>query len=217
MIPILGGSCDSDGVSGAKNRSRGRPRGYDEEAVWDQLTALFGAKGYTQTTMADLVDATGVHTSSLYATFGTKEELFAKVLRRYMTARIEMFATVIQTAGPGVDGIHAFLEAARTDAVSGSGQQGCLLNTTCSELRGTTPSFEDFGVEYRTALRQQLRMLIKQAEPENSPNPVLTDQRTDVVFAFLLGLDRIARGGSGEAEIGRLIDAMGATVDTWRS
>ena len=28
--------------------------------------------------MTDLVDASGVHKSSLYSTFGTKEELFAK-------------------------------------------------------------------------------------------------------------------------------------------
>lgn len=216
MIPILGGSCDSGGVSGAKNRSRGRPRGYDEEAVWDQLTSVFWANGYTQTTMADLVEATGVHTSSLYATFGTKEELFAKVLRRYLAARMETFATMIQTAGPGVDGIHAFLDAVRADAVSGSGQHGCLLNTTCTELCGTTPSFEDFGLEYRTALRQELRVLIQQAEPENSPNAVVTDQRTDVVFAFLLGVDGITRGGGSEAEVGRLIDALHATVDTWR-
>lgn len=184
--------------------------------MWGQLTSLFAAKGYTQTTMADLVETTGVHTSSLYATFGTKEELFAKVLRRYMAARIERFAAVIESVGPGLEGIHAFFEVARVDAVSGSGQQGCLINTTCSELRGTTPSFEDFGLGYRTALREQLRLLIKQAEPANSPDPVLTDHRTDLVFAVLLGLDRVARGGGVEAEIGRLIDALHATVDTWK-
>ncbi len=204
-------------MSGTNKRSRGRPRGYDEEAVLDQLTALFWAKGYNQTTMAELVEASGVHTSSLYATFGTKEELFAKVLRRYLAARMEMLATLIEDAGPGVDGIHAFLEAVEIDATSGPGQQGCLLNTTCAELGGTTPSFENFGLENRKAFRQRIRVLVQQAEPTDAPDPALTEQRTDVVFAFLLGVDGIARGGGNEDEIGRLFDGLHATVDTWRT
>ncbi|MGB5523380.1 MAG: helix-turn-helix domain-containing protein, partial [Polyangiales bacterium] len=60
-------------MSGANIRSRGRPRLFDEGAVLDELTALFWRKGYSQTSMADLVDASGVHKSSLYSTFGTKE------------------------------------------------------------------------------------------------------------------------------------------------
>lgn len=204
-------------MASQKTPTRGRPRGFDEEAVWSQLISLFAAKGYTQTTMTDLVEATGVHTSSLYATFGTKEELFAKALRRYTALRIEMFSVVIDSVAPGIEGIHAFLEAARVDAISGTGQQGCLINTTCTELRGSTPSYHDFGLAYREALREQLRKLIGQAQPMDTPDPVLTDQRTDLVFAVLLGLDRVARGGGTEAEIDRLIDSLHATVDTWRA
>ena len=66
-------------MSGAHARSRGRPRLFDEEAVLDELTGLFWEKGYAQTSMADLVHASGVHKSSLYSTFGSKEELFSKI------------------------------------------------------------------------------------------------------------------------------------------
>ena len=203
-------------MSGTNTRSRGRPRLFHEEAVLDELTALFWRKGYSQTSMADLVDASGVHKSSLYSTFGTKEELFAKILQRYLADRMDMFSKLVEQAGPGIDGIHAFLELLRGDLVSGTSRHGCLLVNSSTELSGTAPGFEDFGVAFRKELRARLRRLIGQAEPNGTIGKTLTDQRTDLFVTFLFGLNLTARGGADENEIGRVIDAMHATVDTWR-
>jgi AcrR family transcriptional regulator len=203
-------------MSGTNTRSRGRPRLFDEEAVLDELTALFWQKGYSQTSMADLVDASGVHKSSLYSTFGTKEALFAKILQRYLADRMDMFSKLVEQVGPGIDGIQAFLELLRGDLVSGTGQWGCLLVNSSTELSGTAPGFEDFGVAFRQALRERLRGLIRQAEPEGTTSNSVTDQRTDLFMTFMLGLNLTVRGGADENEIGRVIDAMHATVDTWR-
>jgi len=203
-------------MSSMSTRSRGRPRLFDEEAVLDELTALFWQKGYSQTSMADLVDASGVHKSSLYSTFGTKEALFAKILRRYFDSRMDMMSALVDRAGPGIDGIHAFLELLRSDLVSGTSQQGCLLVNTSSELCGTAPGFEHFGVEFRKALRECLRGLISQAEREGAASNSVTGQRTDLFMTFMLGLNLTVRGGADENEIGRVIDAMQATIDTWR-
>ena len=204
------------GMSSTNTRSRGRPRLFDEDAVLDELTELFWRKGYSQTSMADLVDASGVHKSSLYSTFGTKEELFAKILRRYFAGRMDMMSALVDRAGPGVDGIHAFLELLRSDLVLDGSQHGCLLVNTSSELSGTAPGFEHFGVEFRKALRERLRALIRQAEPEGTASSRVTDQRTDLFMTFMLGLNLTVRGGADKNEIGRVIDAMQATVDTWR-
>jgi len=203
-------------MSSTSTRSRGRPRLFDEEAVLDELTALFWRKGYSQTSMADLVDASGVHKSSLYSTFGTKEELFAKILQRYLADRMDMFSALVEQAGPGIDGIHAFLELLRGDLVSGASRQGCLLVNSSSELSGTAPGFEGFGVAFRKALRERLRGLIRQAEPEGTSSNSVADQRTDLFMTFMFGLNLTVRGGADENEIGRVIDAMHATIDTWR-
>lgn len=203
-------------MSGVNTRSRGRPRLFDEEAVLDELTALFWEKGYSQTSMADLVEASGVHKSSLYSTFGSKDELFSKILHRYLEGRMEALSALIERAGPGIEGIHTFLELIRENIVSGGNRQGCLLVNSSSELHGTAPGFENFGAEYRAALRERIRKLIQQAEPEEAPNRVVTDQRTDLFVTFMAGLNVTVRGGADEWEIGRTIEAMHATVDTWR-
>ncbi len=204
-------------MSSANTRSRGRPRLFDEEAVLDELTALFWEKGYSQTSMADLVDATGVHKSSLYSTFGSKEELFSKILRRYLAGQMDGLSALIDEAGPGIEGIHAFLELMRGNIISGGNRQGCLLAASASELHGTAPGFENFGADYRAALRERIRTLIAQAEPEGAADGVLTDHRTELFITFMAGLNVTVRGGADEREIGRTIDAMHATVDTWRT
>lgn len=199
-------------MSDAPERPRGRPRLFDEETALEDLTALFWKKGYSQTTVADLVEASGVHKPSLYRTFGTKEELFAKILHRYMKARMEMFAALVELAGPGVDGIHTFLSMIREDVVSGTSRNGCLLVATSTELGGTTPGFENFGPVYRGEVRKVMRELVVKAGGTDA----VIDQRTDMIVTWFFGLDVSVRGAADEAEIDRMVGAMHATVDTWR-
>ncbi|MGA8978195.1 MAG: TetR/AcrR family transcriptional regulator [Pedococcus sp.] len=192
----------------------GRPRLFDEDAVLAELTALFWRQGYAQTSMADIVATSGVHKPSLYRTFGTKEELFATVLRRYLTERIAMFAALIQQAGPGVDGVHRFLELFEADAVSERGRDGCLMVMASNELRGTLPRY-DFSTDYRRQMREQIRTLIGQAMPDEQATSEIAQARTDLLTTYLLGLQVIMRSGASAEEIHQYLRAMHVTVDAW--
>src|SRR4051812_24330922 len=63
---------------------RGRPREFDTERALDAALALFWRHGYEGTSLSELTDAVGVTPTSLYAAFGNKEELFSKVVDRYI-------------------------------------------------------------------------------------------------------------------------------------
>lgn len=199
-------------MSATVNATIGRPRLFDEEAVLARLTALFWRRGYTQTSMTDIVEASGVHKPSLYRTFGTKEELFATVLRRYLAERIGMFAALIERAGPGIKGVHTFLHLFEADAVSERGRDGCLMVMASNELRGTLPGY-DFSAEYRRAMRGQIGSLIARAVPAGGPE--LVQARTDLLTTYLLGLQVILRSGADAAEIHQYLHAMHVTADTW--
>jgi len=196
---------------------------FDEESVLDQVTDIFWRQGYANTSVSDLVEATGVHKPSLYRVFGTKEEMFARVLHRYLDDRLEMFTSIISESGPGVDGIHTFLERLRQDLASGAIPNGCLLVSSSTELCGSTPGFDGFGRAHRDGLRERVRVLICRAEPSEPAADgagdvaAVTDRRTDLFVMFLLGLDVTIRGGADQDEIGRALDSMHATVETWRS
>ncbi|MEM9513352.1 MAG: TetR/AcrR family transcriptional regulator [Actinomycetota bacterium] len=192
-------------------RSPGRPRQFDEEVALDQITDVFWEQGFGATTVTDLVEATGVHKPSLYRTFGSKDELFARVLRRYIAARMGAMSTRIEAAGSGVEGLHRFLQEIRNDLVDGVASRGCLLIASSCELHGTAEGFEDFGAAYRTAVRDVVRPLVVSIGGAEHT----IEQRTSVLVTWMFGLDVTVRGGAPTVEIDTVIAAMEAIVAQW--
>jgi len=194
-------------------RAPGRPRTFDEDAVLDRVTALFWEKGYGDTSVADLVEATGVHKPSLYRTFGSKEEIFATVVRRYLTGQSQLLADRVAEADSGVDGIHEFLAQLRDDMINGPAQQGCMLVATSTELCGSTPSFDGFGRIHREVLRDVIRPLVARA----GGTEAVIEGRANVFAVWLLGLNITTRGAATPDEIDAAVDAMRTVVDSWVS
>ena len=62
----------------------GRPRAFDPDVALDAAMLLFWRHGYEGTSLAALTAAMNINTPSLYAAFGTKDQLFQKVLERYL-------------------------------------------------------------------------------------------------------------------------------------
>src|SRR5258706_8145264 len=63
----------------------GRPRAFDVDEALDRALDVFWRQGYEGTALSDLTAAMGINRPSLYAAFGNKEELFGKVLDRYVS------------------------------------------------------------------------------------------------------------------------------------
>jgi AcrR family transcriptional regulator len=61
----------------------GRPREFDRDAALVAAMLLFWRKGFAATSMNDLCDAMGVRSPSLYAAFGSKEELYLEAIEHY--------------------------------------------------------------------------------------------------------------------------------------
>ena len=66
-----------------KSAKMGRPREFSEAAALDSAMRVFWEKGYEGSSLDDLTSAMGINRSSLYASFGDKEELFKRVIARY--------------------------------------------------------------------------------------------------------------------------------------
>lgn len=101
------------GSQSGERRPRGRPRGYDPEAVEDALVEVFWRRGFEGASMAELSVATGASRASLYK-MGDKGALMALALDRYAArfeARVEatlakglpMREAVAETLGASAD------------------------------------------------------------------------------------------------------------------
>jgi AcrR family transcriptional regulator len=62
---------------------RGRPRRFDRDAALRTAMELFWEHGYEATSVSMLTSAMGITSTSLYAAFGSKDELYREALRLY--------------------------------------------------------------------------------------------------------------------------------------
>lgn len=109
-------------------KKRGRPRQLDREAGLDIATRLFWQHGYEGTSIADLTKAMGITPPSLYATFGSKEELYRQAVE-YAAEKgnRERFAAL--AGDSAYDGVAFYLrDAAQAFAMPGM-PRGCMVST----------------------------------------------------------------------------------------
>src|SRR5437870_8632656 len=75
----------------------GRPRAFDPDAVLERAMHVFWAKGYEGASLSDLTRAMRINRPSLYAAFGNKEQLFRKVLDRYVNGPLAYFGKALRS------------------------------------------------------------------------------------------------------------------------
>src|SRR5690348_16822538 len=74
---------------------RGRPRTFDRDQAILAAARLFWRYGYSGTSTRTLTEALGISTSSLYAAFGTKADLFEESVRRYAERYREIYQQAV--------------------------------------------------------------------------------------------------------------------------
>jgi len=113
-----------------------RPQEFDKDDVLDRATQVFWQKGFDDTSVQDLVEATGLNRGSLYNSFGDKAAFFAAVMDRYRaTSPTRILAAAPDDASPRqviVDFLDSLVQRARTDIE----HKGCLFTNTAAGLYG---------------------------------------------------------------------------------
>jgi AcrR family transcriptional regulator len=106
----------------------GRPRTFCKEEALDRAMTVFWRQGYEGASLANLTEAMGINSPSLYACFGNKEGLFKAVLERYDQRR-NTFMTAVTAASTAAAVAEAFLMGVAEFAANTGGKNppGCLM------------------------------------------------------------------------------------------
>ncbi|HEV7259979.1 MAG TPA: TetR/AcrR family transcriptional regulator [Bosea sp. (in: a-proteobacteria)] len=185
-------------------RSRGRPRAFDREAALDTATRLFWRKGYAATSISDLTEAMGISSPSLYAAFGSKEQLYAEALRHFGERFEALVWGNFRAASTAHDAIAALLmdsAAALSGSCGRNDPLGCMVTLSAVGSEGHA----ELGERVRAAramavtrVEQRLGQAVADGELEAG---------TDVpglarfFVAVQNGMSILARDGAGRAEL----------------
>ncbi len=188
-----------------------RPRAFDVDTAIDQALHQFWKKGYEGTSLTDLTEAMGINRPSLYAAFGSKEELFKKAIDRYVDGPGGAVgrALAASTAREVVEKIFSLYSDAPGDETR---PMGCLLvqgALACSQenesVRGALTAKR---LEGELALRDRL----KRAKAEGDlPKEESASDLARYVFTICHGLAVQAASGRTRAELRRLVARVMAT------
>ena len=170
-----------------------RPREFDPNELLQTAIDLFWEKGYFDASVDELVRRSGVAKYGIYGTFGTKQELFRKVLAQYAADRHRDIQKPIRQANASLPEIKKFFKQAVTLMTQENRPCGCLIVRTGLELGARDAEIRDyvkhFFAETRAALARCLQQAIERGELDASTDvPALaaylvTEFRTALMLA----------------------------------
>ncbi|MEC6907179.1 TetR/AcrR family transcriptional regulator [Photobacterium piscicola] len=106
---------------------------FDRDRVLRSAMDVFITKGYSNTSMQDLKQATGLHPGSIYCAFKNKRGLLLAALEHYRNQRYTQFVTLFAESSSVLGAISAYLDQV-VDECEREQIKDCLLQKSLSEL-----------------------------------------------------------------------------------
>ncbi|MFD9909003.1 TetR/AcrR family transcriptional regulator [Streptomyces sp. NPDC059063] len=193
---------------------RGRPRSFDRTTALRRAMELFWEQGYEATSMTDLTSAMGIASPSLYAAFGSKEQLFREAVALYDATEGSYMADAFGEGTTARGAIAALLrEKARAYTEPGK-PPGCMIvlaATNCSEANSPVRQhLADLRSSGRDLMIRRFEQGVRDGElPEGTDAAAATD----FYSAVLQGMSFQARDGASRAELDEIAERAIAAWD----
>lgn len=125
-------------------KKTGRPPEFDREQVLEKLLNLFWLQGYEGTSIADIVKTAGINPPTLYASFGTKDQVFSLVIDKYIVAYMVPVMSSIHEPGLSVPArLELFLERFIRVVTQHDHPPGCMFLSELFVYHKTTSEIFD--------------------------------------------------------------------------
>lgn len=171
-----------------------RTKEFDPDAVLERALDLFWAKGYEATSMADLVEHLGIGRASLYATYGSKRDLYLKALERYSRRRLGPVEIVSQP-GPVLPALRQLIDYYIGLAAHERPNRGCMIANAAIECGTADPDVARVVMLNWQAIEGALTSALFRARaqgelaPDKDPHAL-----AQLLLVFLQGMVVVGKG-----------------------
>jgi AcrR family transcriptional regulator len=197
------------------SRSRGRPRSFDVETALDKATRLFAEYGYDGTSLGQLTEALAIPPPSLYAAFGSKEDLYRSCLDRYRSHFAAPVVDALTSQSTAKASIEAMLMQSVKTFHEPDNVKGCMITLAALGIGINHQSLRDHAVNLRAQTVASVEQRIHQGQRDGDVSPDAdTKAMTAFYTTFLMGLSIKAHDGQSEAD---MKNSVSASMRLWDS
>ena len=111
-----------------------RPKEFDRDIALQKAMQVFWTKGYEGTSVDDLIAAMDISKSSLYQSFGSKQDLFLETIELYLEFTDRKRCSALAQAASAKEGMAAFFEGVLRFVLEPTNPGGCFYTNTATAL-----------------------------------------------------------------------------------
>ena len=188
-------------------RKRGRPRSLDRDVGLGVASRLFWEHGYEGTSIADLTQAMGVTPPSLYAAFGSKEELYRQALDYTIEHETKRRAEALQGPMSAFEALEFYLYDVAEGFSNPGKPRGCMVSTAVLQH-----AEENEAVAREVAARREASIQCMKARFDRAvvEGELSTETDTDSLARFY---SAVVQGMSAQACDGACTKILKSLVD----
>ncbi|GAA3762083.1 AcrR family transcriptional regulator [Spinactinospora alkalitolerans] len=187
---------------------RGRPRGFDRDAVLLRAMRVFWENGYEATSVADLTSAMGINSPSLYSAFGSKEALFREAVEIYSATEGSGWRRALDEEPTARAAVEAMLRTNAVAFTTPGRPSGCMIVLAATNCSEDNAGVRDLLAGYRSRVHASVRERIERGVTEGD---VPGDADAGALASFYdtvhNGLSLRARDGASCSELLGVVDS----------
>ena len=182
-------------------------REFNRTEVLRNVMRLVSAKGFSDTSVAEIAKAAGMKQSSLYKAFGGKDEVVDAAIRFSAETEAALAQEPLRTSRTGREAISCMLEENTRLCGRWPNVCGCLFTLNAYIVPATDASLQDFLSEQRRSLGKHVRARLVQSVAEGElPEDTDIDGAANLCLAVLGGLTYRVIDGAPKALLFRSIE-----------
>lgn len=192
-----------------------RPREFERDEAVHRAMETFWDLGYERTSTAVLVDRLGIARSSLYAAFGSKDELYAEAMDRYIENLQKRVIGELRAEGPAMDVLRSFFRrVADRGTPDGERLRCCMVVRAALAGPDQPPEIRERTRQAMAELDEAFHDLLRRASEEGSlaRGVKLRDTARFLTTTFQ-ALNLAALAGRDRRELREIMRCALATLD----
>ena len=180
-----------------------RTRTFDPSSALSSIVDLFAAKGYSETSMEDIVQATGVSRYGLYSAFGNKRELFEQALERFAERMGKQSYLRLLEPDASLEHIRGIFADRVQDICENPENRGCLFVHTATELAPQDDEIRGVLKKFMQRMSKTFAIGLESAKQRGE----IRAELERIVTSTMFGLAVLGRSGFDQTALNRIANS----------